>query len=103
MAITLANAKIEPAARKEVKRCSLLCQQDRVVPRKHHRSRTQTKRCRSRCQPRQKIQRGGHRTPTCKVVFDEVRAVVPERFRFYVQIDVVEEALADACTQRRTV
>jgi hypothetical protein len=73
------------------------------VPRKHHRSRTQTEGSRARSQPRQNIQHRGNLTPACKVVFYEEGTVVSELFRFYIEIDVVEEALPNACTQRRTV
>src|SRR4029079_3618660 len=79
VAISLADAEIEPALRKKIKRCRFLGEQHRVVPRRHDDGRTETKRLRAHSQSGQQHQGRGNLIPAAEMVFNRETYITTDK------------------------
>ena len=93
VAVALADAKIEPAARHHVDRRRLLGEQHRVVPRQHHHRAADAQRGRSHGKAGQQRQRGRNLVPAGEMMLDQKRRAIAQRLGLDVQLQVVMEAL----------
>jgi len=103
LAITLADAEIEPALRQEVQGRGLLGQDHRIVPRQHHHGSAEPQGRGARREPRQQRQRGRDLVPAGEVMLDQEGTVIAERFRFDVEVDEVMKALVHRGAGKRAV
>src|SRR5262245_34016769 len=76
LAVTLAHAEVEPAARQQIERGDLLSQQHRIVPRQHHDRGAKAYSLCAPCKIAQEIERSRKLPNAGKVVLDHEHAVI---------------------------
>ena len=94
VAISFADAEIEPALREKIERCRFLGEQHRVVPRRHDDGRTETKRLRAHGQSGKQHQCRRHLIPAAEMVFNRETRMKAERLGFDIEIEELKKALA---------
>jgi hypothetical protein len=94
VAISLADAEIEPALREKIERCRFLGEQHRVVPRRHDDGRTETKRLRAHGQSGEQHQCRGNLIPATEMVFNRETRMKAERLGFDIEIEKLKKTLA---------
>src|SRR5262249_3601301 len=94
VAISFADAEIEPALRKKIERCRFLGEQHRVVPWRHDDGGAKAKRLRAHGQRGEQHQGRGNLVPAAKMVLDREARVKAKRFGFDIEIEELKKALA---------
>jgi hypothetical protein len=104
VAVALADAEIEPAARQQIQRRNLLRQQHRVVPGQHEDRRTEAKARRTSRDKGQERESRRDLADTGKMMLGHEARMETERFGLDIGLDEMEEAFGarrDAGQPRR--